>query len=72
MSPSVVQLQLDAYLSTREALGFHMRAERTLLREFVHFVASPTGLVCPSEPLSRLNGPVPSRNGEVQGGPRNV
>ena len=34
MSPSVVQLQLDAYLSTREALGFQMRAERTLLREF--------------------------------------
>jgi hypothetical protein len=40
MSPSVVQLQLDAYLSIREALGFQMRAERTLLREFVHFVES--------------------------------
>ena len=40
MSPSVVQLQLDAYLSIREVLGFHMRAERTLLRKFVHFVES--------------------------------
>lgn len=40
MNPSVVQLQLDAYLSIREALGFQMRAERTLLREFVHFVES--------------------------------
>ena len=40
MSPSVVQLQLDAYISLREALGFQMRAERTLLREFVHFVES--------------------------------
>jgi integrase/recombinase XerD len=40
MSPSVVQLQLDAYLSVREALGFQMRAERTLLRDFVHFVES--------------------------------
>ena len=40
MSPSVVQLQLDAYLSLREALGFQMRAERTLLRDFVHFVES--------------------------------
>jgi len=35
MSPSVLQVQLDAYLSIREALGFQMRAERTLLRDFV-------------------------------------
>src|SRR3989475_11636478 len=40
MSPSVVHVQLDAYLSIREALGFQMRAERTLLRDFVHFVES--------------------------------
>ena len=40
MSLSVLHLQLDAYLSIREALGFQMRAERTLLREFVHFVES--------------------------------
>jgi integrase/recombinase XerD len=38
MSPSILQLQLDAYLSIREALGFQMRAERTLLRDFVNFV----------------------------------
>lgn len=31
---------LDAYLSVREALGFQMRAERTLLREFVRFAVS--------------------------------
>jgi hypothetical protein len=30
MSQSALQLQLDAYLSIREALGFQMRAERTL------------------------------------------
>jgi integrase/recombinase XerD len=29
---------VDAYLSVREALGFQMRAARTLLRDFVHFV----------------------------------
>jgi hypothetical protein len=40
MSPSVLQLQLDAYISIREALGFQMRVERTLLRDFVHFVES--------------------------------
>lgn len=40
MSLSVLHLQLDAYISIREALGFQMRAERTLLREFVHFVES--------------------------------
>jgi integrase len=40
MSPSVLHVQLDAYLSIREALGFQMRAERTLLRDFVNFVES--------------------------------
>ena len=38
MSPSILQLQLDAYLSIREPLVFQMRAERTLLRDFVNFV----------------------------------
>ena len=33
-------LHLDAYLSVRQALGFQMRAERTLLRDFVGFVES--------------------------------
>ena len=40
MSPSVLHSQLDAYISLREARGFQMRTERTLLREFVQFVAS--------------------------------
>lgn len=40
MSSSVLHVQLDAYLSIREALGFQMRAERTLLRDFVNFVES--------------------------------
>jgi integrase/recombinase XerD len=40
MSQSALPLQLDAYLSIREALGFQMRAERTLLRDFVNFVES--------------------------------
>jgi hypothetical protein len=33
-----LHLHLDAYLSVREALGFQMRAARTLLRDFVHYV----------------------------------
>ena len=33
-----IHLHLDAYLSVREALGFQMRAERTRLRDFVHYV----------------------------------
>ena len=32
MSHSDVHLHLDAYLGVRQALGFQMRAERTLLR----------------------------------------
>jgi integrase/recombinase XerD len=38
MSHRSLHLHLDAYLSMREALGFQMRAERTLLRDFVGFV----------------------------------
>ena len=42
MTPSVLHLQrdvdLDAYLSVRDALGFQMRAERTVLRDFVRFL----------------------------------
>jgi integrase len=40
MSHTSLHRHLDAYLSVREALGFQMRAERTLLRDFVGFVAS--------------------------------
>jgi integrase/recombinase XerD len=40
MSPRSLHLHLDAYLRVREALGFQMRAERTLLRDFVGFVES--------------------------------
>jgi hypothetical protein len=38
MSHRSLHLYLDAYLSVREALGFQMRAERTLLRDFVGVV----------------------------------
>jgi integrase/recombinase XerD len=38
MSHRSLHLHLDAYLRVREALGFQMRAERTLLRDFVGFV----------------------------------
>jgi integrase/recombinase XerD len=38
MSRPDFHLYLDTYLSVREALGFQMRAERTLLRDFVRFV----------------------------------
>jgi integrase/recombinase XerD len=40
MSHHDLHLHLDAYLSVRQALGFQMRAERTLLRDFVGFVES--------------------------------
>jgi integrase/recombinase XerD len=39
MSPPRLHLHLEAYLNVREALGFQMRAKRTLLRDFVRFVA---------------------------------
>ena len=35
MSHSRFQEHLHAYISVREALGFQMRAERTLLQDFV-------------------------------------
>jgi integrase/recombinase XerD len=38
MSPSVLQVHLDAYISVREAFGFQMQAARTLLRDFVRFL----------------------------------
>ncbi len=39
MSQPDFHLYLDTYISVREALGFQMRAERTLLRDFVRFIA---------------------------------
>ena len=38
MSHHPLHHHLDTYLTVRDALGFHMRAARTLLRDFVHFV----------------------------------
>ena len=38
MSPNVLHRYLDTYLSVRAALGFQMRAARTLLRDFVGFL----------------------------------
>jgi integrase/recombinase XerD len=38
MSHSDLHLHLDAYLGVRQALGFQMRAERTLLRDFVRYI----------------------------------
>ena len=38
MSHSNLHLHLDAYLGVRQALGFQMRAERTLLRDFVCYI----------------------------------
>ena len=38
MSPNVFHRYLDTYLSVRAALGFQMRAARTLLRDFVGFL----------------------------------
>jgi len=52
------------YISIREALGFQMRAERTLLRDFVNFVESH-GVGIPIRAYLASNGPVPSLPGEV-------
>ncbi len=38
MSPAELSARLDAYLALRQALGFTMRAERTLLRDFGRFL----------------------------------
>lgn len=38
MPTDFLDTQLAAYLSLREALGFHMRAEKLLLPEFVAFL----------------------------------
>ena len=38
MTPANLHFHLDSYLSLREALGFQMRIERTLLRDFVQFI----------------------------------
>jgi len=38
MTTDFVETQLAAYVSLREALGFHMRAERIILPDFVAFV----------------------------------
>ena len=45
MNAHFLEIQLTAYLSLREALGFQMRAEKILLPEFVAFVQAqdPTG-----------------------------
>ena len=42
MSDGALHLHRDAYLSVREALGFQMRAERTLLHDFVGFLETHT------------------------------
>jgi hypothetical protein len=38
MHTDVLETQLVAYLSLREALGFQMRAEKIILPEFVAYV----------------------------------
>jgi len=38
MTPANLHFHLDAYLSLREALGFQMRVERTLLRDCVQCI----------------------------------
>jgi integrase/recombinase XerD len=44
MSPTELNARLDAYLALRQALGFTMRAECTLLRDFVRFLEAKGGL----------------------------
>jgi hypothetical protein len=71
MSDSALHLHLDAYLSVREALGFQMRAERTLLRDFVHF-SRPALPLAPSVPSAPWTGPVPRQPGGGRAEPPNA
>lgn len=41
MSPWRLHLHLEAYRGVREALGLQLRAQHTLLRDFVRFVETP-------------------------------
>jgi integrase/recombinase XerD len=47
MTAAELNTRLEAYLALREALGFVMLAERTLLREFVRYVSTQ----CSLEPI---------------------
>ena len=38
MTVAELHLHLDGYLAVREALGFRLQAERTLLRDFIRFI----------------------------------
>jgi integrase len=46
MTPTDLESQLAAYLAVRQAMGYAMRAERTLLADFVHFLID-RGNLCP-------------------------
>ena len=46
MSPADLERQLAAYLAVRQAMGYAMRAERTLLADLVHFLID-RGNLCP-------------------------
>jgi integrase/recombinase XerD len=44
MSPANLERQLAAYLAVRQAMGYAMRAERTLLADFVRFLIDRSAL----------------------------
>ncbi len=44
MTPADLELQLAGYLAVRQAMGYAMRAERTLLADFVRFLIDGGGL----------------------------
>ena len=56
-----LHLHLDAYLSVREALGFQMRAARTLLRDFVQLCGKRCRSPAPSGRSWLSIGPAPPR-----------
>jgi hypothetical protein len=60
MSHSRFREHLHAYISVRKALGFQMRAERTLLQDVVHFVDT-CGQGGPSGPSGLSTGPARRR-----------
>jgi hypothetical protein len=64
MSPHGLHCYLDTYLSVRGALGFQMRAARTLLRDFVGFLGT-RGTLVPFGPSGLSTGPVPRQRDEA-------
>lgn len=55
MTPAELSARLEAYLALRQALGFKMRAESTLLRNFVRYLETQVGDLNPIRARAALD-----------------